>query len=220
MGLNFNPISQIFKHLTISIIFMFIGVIIGKLFIPPSFIAIANTLIIVLGIVLIIMSICSRKGIIPRSFSMNFVYLFTFIDGILIYPCLEYYLQDLGFGIFTGVILGAVAIFTILALLSYKAPAGQFLGIGKILFAGLIGILLATLLNLFFTSNILYLVISIVSLLIFCGYVLYDISLIKYELQNGFIQDKNDLSYHVLNLYLDIINIILDLLRIASSLDD
>ncbi len=37
-----------------------------------------------------------RKNLIPRSFSMNFVYAFTFIDGILTYPLLKYHLEDLG----------------------------------------------------------------------------------------------------------------------------
>ena len=64
------------------------------------------------------------------------------------------------------------------------------------------------------------LVISIIGVVIFSGYVLYDISLIKHEIQNGEIREKNELSIHVLNLYLDFINILLDLLNIASILDD
>ena len=51
------------------------------------------------------------------------------------------------------------------------------------------------------------LVISIIGVVIFSGYVLYDISLIKHEIQNGEIREKNELSIHVLNLYLDFINI-------------
>ena len=66
----------------------------------------------------------------------------------------------------------------------------------------------------------LSLLISIVGVVIFSGYVLYDISLIKHEIENGEIREKNDLSLHVLNLYLDFINILLDLLNIASILDD
>ena len=64
------------------------------------------------------------------------------------------------------------------------------------------------------------LVISIIGVVIFSGYVLYDISLIKHEIQNDEIREKNELSIHVLNLYLDFINILLDLLNIASILDD
>ena len=41
-----------------------------------------------------------------------------------------------------------------------------------------------------------------------------------YEIENGYINNKNDLSIHILNLYLDFINILLDLLNLASFFDD
>jgi FtsH-binding integral membrane protein len=70
-------------------------------------------------------------------------------------------------------------------------------------------------------AALLILLLSIVGVVIFSGYVLYDISLIKYEIQNGELKEKNDLSIHVLNLYLDFINLLLDILNIFSFfLDD
>lgn len=166
------------------------------------------------------MSLLSRKNIIPRSFSMNFVYAFTFIDGILTYPLLQYYLEDLGTGVFTSILVASIALFAVLAKLSSRKEAGHYLGLGSILFAGLIGILIALIINIFIGGAMLSLLISIVGVVIFSGYVLYDISLIKHEIENGEIREKNDLSLHVLNLYLDFINILLDLLNIASILDD
>ncbi len=215
-----NPMSAIFKCLAISVLFMFIGFMFGQIFIPVSFAYYANMIFTFLMIGLLIMSLLSRKNIIPRSFSMNFVYAFTFIDGILTYPLLQYYLEDLGKGVFTSVLVASIALFAVLAKLSSRKEAGYYLGLGSILFAGLIGILIALIINIFIGGAMLSLLISIVGVVIFSGYVLYDISLIKHEIENGEIREKNDLSLHVLNLYLDFINILLDLLNIASILDD
>ena len=215
-----NPMSEIFKYLAISILFMFIGFIFGQMFVPISFAYYANKIFIFLIIVLLIMSIFSRKNIIPRSFSMNFVYMFTFIDGIIIYPLLQYYLQDLGKDVFISILVATIVLFTVLAKLASRKDAGYYLGLGNILFAGLIGILIASIINIFIGGNALSIVVSIIGVVIFSGYVLYDISLIKYEIENGDIKEKNDLSIHVLNLYLDFINLLLDLLNISSILND
>lgn len=215
-----NPMSAIFKCLATSVLFMFIGFMFGQIFIPVSFAYYANMIFTFLMIGLLIMSLLSRKNIIPRSFSMNFVYAFTFIDGILTYPLLQYYLEDLGTGVFTSILVASIALFAVLAKLSSRKEAGHYLGLGSILFAGLIGILIALIINIFIGGAMLSLLISIVGVVIFSGYVLYDISLIKHEIENGEIREKNDLSLHVLNLYLDFINILLDLLNIVSILDD
>ena len=205
-----NPMSEIFKYLAISILFMFIGFIFGQMFVPISFAYYANKIFILLVIGLLIMSIFSRKNIIPRSFSMN----------IIIYPLLQYYLQDLGKDVFISILVATIVLFTVLAKLASRKDAGYYLGLGNILFAGLIGILIASIINIFIGGNALSIVVSIIGVVIFSGYVLYDISLIKYEIENGDIKEKNDLSIHALNLYLDFINLLLDLLNISSILND
>ncbi len=215
-----NPMSAIFKYLAISILFMFIGFLVGPMIISESMVYMANKIVAFLMIGLLIMAVFSRKSIIPRSFSMNFVYIFTFIDGILMYPLMRYYLADLGRSVFIQILLATIALFAALSVLANKKESGHYLGLGNILFAGLIGILIASVLNIFFGGDTFSIIISVVGVIIFSGYVLYDISLIKYDIQNGGIREKNDLSIHVLNLYLDFINILLDLLNIASRLDD
>jgi FtsH-binding integral membrane protein len=180
-----------------------------------------NKILIFLIIGLIIMALLSRKNIVPRKFSMNFVYAFTFIDGILMYPLQQYYIADLGKGVFQTILVATIVLFTILAYISNRSEAGHYLKLEYILFAGLIGLLISSILNLFLGGDLLSILISIVGVVIFSGYVLYDISLIKYEIQNGELKEKNDLSIHVLNLYLDFINLLLDILNIFSFfLDD
>lgn len=215
-----NPMADIFKYLAISILFMFVGYLVGVMFVPPSFVYMANMIVSFLMIGLLILAICSRKGVIPRRFSMNFVYAFTFIDGILLYPTLQYYLQDLGSGVFISVLISTIVLFGVLAMISNKREAGHFLGLGRILFVGLVGMLIASVVNIFIGGSTFSIGISVVGVIIFSGYVLYDISLIKYDIEHGGITHRDDLSIHVLNLYIDFINLLLDLLNIASRLDD
>lgn len=221
MSIKFkNNISAIFKYLSISLLFMVLGFWFGEMFVPPRFVYFANRVIAIIGVLLLVVAIFSRKRIIPRRFSMNYVYVFTFIDGILLYPLFAYYLRDLGIGIFVGVVAAAIVIFASLSYMAGKKQGGYYLGIGNILFVGLLGVFVLTLINLFFGGRGFSILISIISLIVFSGYILYDISLIKYSVENMFIRDKNDLSIYVLNLYLDFINILLDLLNIASEIDD
>ncbi|MEG1411700.1 MAG: Bax inhibitor-1 family protein [Romboutsia sp.] len=216
----YNPMGQVFKYLSISIVFMFIGYIFGLMFLPPSFIYFANMIIGVLMVGLLIMALFSRKNIIPRRFSMNFVYIFTFIDGILMSPIISYYVGDMGTGLVINVLLATGIIFGGLAFIANRDESGRFLRLGPILFTSLIALLVMSIVNIFFHGSVFNIIISIVGVVIFSGYILYDISLLKSEIQYGSIQERDDLSIHVLNLYLDFINIFLDLLRLVKELND
>lgn len=215
-----NPMAEIFRCLAVSVLFMFIGFLVGPRILPPTVVYYANRIVLFFMIGLLILALCSRKSIIPRSFSMNFVYAFTFIDGILLYPLLQYYLQDLGSDLVITILIGTIALFGVLSLISSKKEAGHYFGMGKILLSGLITLLVLSIVNIFIGGATLNIGISLIGVVIFSGYVLYDISLIKYEIESGALQERNDLSIHVLNLYLDFINILLDLLNIGSSLND
>ena len=206
-----NPMEAVFKYLSISIVFMFVGFLFGKLFVPASLVYAANIFVGVLIVGLLLFSLLSRKNVIPRSFSMNFVYLFTFVDGILMYPILTYYLYDLGTTLFMNVVLGTCVLFALLALISHRKPAGHYVGLGSTLLAGLVVLIVMSVFNI---------AVSALGIIIFSAYILYDVSLLKYDIESGGVTCKNDLSIHVLNLYLDFINILLDLLRIVSDLTD
>ena len=216
----YNPMSQVFKYLSISIVFMFIGYLFGLIFLPPSFIYMANKIIAVLMVGLIIMALFSKKSIIPRRFSMNFVYLFTFIDGILMSPVISYYVGDIGSEMVINVLLATAIIFGGLAFVANRSESGRFLRWGPILFISLIALLIISIINIFIGGTVFNIIISIVGIVIFSGYILYDVSLIKSEIEYGGINDRNDLSIHVLNLYLDFINIFIDLLRLVKELND
>lgn len=93
-------------------------------------------------------------------------------------------------------------------------------GMSKALMAGLIGILIASLVNLFIGSGGMSFIISIISVLIFSGLIAYDNQLIKrvYDSQGGRVVNGWAISM-ALSLYLDFINLFLSLLRIFARND-
>lgn len=212
-----NVFSELFKHLSISMIFALIGLIVGNLFISELFVSITNLTSNIFIIILLILALCSKKGVIARRFSMNYVYLFTFIEGILLYPTINYYLYDLGIGMFISIIITTIFIFLGLSMYAKNNNTSSVLNYDKSLAFVLFGIIIASIINIFLGSSILSIVISAISILLFSVYIIYDINLVKREISSFDIKDKNDLSLHVLNLYLDFINILLKLLKIASK---
>lgn len=217
---NKNVFSEIFKHLSISIIFSLIGLLVGNMFIPTSIVYMANTIVGVLMVIMLILALFSRKGMIPRRFSMNYVYLFTFVEGILIYPIINYYLYDLGVGMVLAIFIATIAIFAGLSVYAKNNDTSKVLSFGRVLGFILVGIIISSVVNIFMGSSTLSIIISAVGVLLFSVYIIYDINLIKRSIEYSLINDKNDLSIHVLNLYIDLINLLLDLLNIASRLDD
>ena len=215
-----NPFSQLFKHLTISIVFSLIGLIIGNMFVPVSVVYMAGTIVSILMVFMLILALCSRKGLIPRRFSMNYVYLFTFIQGILIYPTINYYLYDLGIGMVISIFIATIFIFASLTIYAKNNESSSVLNYGKVLTFALLGMIISSIVNIFLGSSILSIIVSALGVLIFSIYVIYDINLVKRDIQYSTINDKDDLSIHVLNLYIDFINLLLDLLDLASKMKD
>lgn len=212
-----NPMSQVFKYLAISILFCFVGYGFGKAFIPESVAMMANLLVIILVIALLILCLLSRKGIIPDRFSMNWVYLFTFIDGICIYPILEMYVGELGTPVVLGALVGTAVIFFVLSLIARKEDSDKYLRMGNLLFISLLVLIVLTIIGMFVGYGTFNILVTIFSILIFGGYILYDVSLVKHDIENGNVNDSKDLSLHVLNLYLDFINIFLDILNLIYN---
>jgi FtsH-binding integral membrane protein len=88
---------------------------------------------------------------------------------------------------------------------------------GNILLMGLIGIIITSVINIFLRNNSLSFIISIISVIVFCGLTAWDIQKIK-NIAKDTISDSNIKSKSgiigALTLYLDFINLFLSLLRI------
>ena len=92
-------------------------------------------------------------------------------------------------------------------------------GFGSFLFMGLIGLILASLVGMFFQSSALQFVISVVGVLIFTGLTAYDSQSIKnmyYAGDDGEVVGKKAVM-GALRLYLDFINLFLYLLRFMGD---
>ncbi|MTB64316.1 BAX inhibitor (BI)-1/YccA family protein [Streptococcus sp. zg-86] len=93
-------------------------------------------------------------------------------------------------------------------------------GMGQALYAALIGVIIASVVNFFLASSGMSFMISILSVLIFSGLIAYDNQRIRYvfEETNGEVGQGWVVSM-ALSLYLDFVNLFLNLLRILGSRD-
>ena len=92
-------------------------------------------------------------------------------------------------------------------------------GLGSFLFMGLIGLIIASLVNMFFQSGMMALVLSAVSVLIFTGLTAYDTQKIKemyFEADDVATVGRKAIM-GALSLYLDFINLFLSLLRLFGN---
>lgn len=95
-------------------------------------------------------------------------------------------------------------------------------GFGSFLFMGLIGIIIASIVNIFLNSSSLYWAISFIGVFIFTGLTAYDVQKIKKMGERGILEQgeeaiKKGAIMGALALYLDFINLFLMLLRIFGN---
>lgn len=90
--------------------------------------------------------------------------------------------------------------------------------IGNMLFVALIAIIIISIVNIFLRSSSIELGISIISVIIFMGYVIYDMNNIKYLLSS--LDDDKASVYGAFQLYLDFINLFVRLLELFGKKDD
>ncbi len=114
------------------------------------------------------------------------------------------------------------ATFGVMAFIGYTTKT-DLTSMGKILFMALIGIIIATVVNIFVGSTGLQTVISYLGVLIFVGLTAYDSQKIKrmlYEQESSDEGAQKLALLGALTLYLDFINLFLYLLRILGSRRD
>jgi len=124
-----------------------------------------------------------------------------------------------------GCFLSAAAMFGIMAFMGYttKQDLTKF---GRILFMGLIGIIVASLINLFLHSNGMSYLISFIGVAVFTGLTAYDVQKLKnigagIQYADVPASDVKKVSIMgALNLYLDFINLFLFLLRLFGGRRD
>jgi FtsH-binding integral membrane protein len=92
---------------------------------------------------------------------------------------------------------------------------------GPILFGAVIALIVASLINIFLHSSMLMWITSIIAIVVFSLYTMYDNNQLKrqfYQLQSSGVEDSTGLAVNgALRLYLDFINIFVNLLQIFGN---
>lgn len=116
------------------------------------------------------------------------------------------------------VFLVASLLFGIMSFIGYKTKV-DLSKVGFYLLMGLLGVIVVSILNIFLNSTGLVIILSIICVLLFVGITAYDVQKIK-RLERSGLPEENLAIYGALELYLDFINIFLDLLRLFASNKD
>lgn len=197
-------ISKVMGLLAFSFVFAFIGGLLGMTVIQLTlgsylFVAIAGL------VVLLILNFAINK----EGLNLFLLYLFTFLEGLALSPLLLAY-TNAGYAylLLEAFLLTAV---TSLGLAAYAwTTKRDFSGLGSKLFLGVLLLLGASILGIFFHSTLFELVIAVGGVAIFSGYVLFTVQRAKYladTLPNA-IGLTVSLFITVLNLFIYILEIL------------
>ncbi|UMT76256.1 Bax inhibitor-1 family protein [Staphylococcus roterodami] len=195
-----HSISKVWLYFMYYWIIFGVGCYLGK-FIPLSW---RQPLSFGLLIIILATLIFNRA----RRFGLIISNIYAVGIGLLSYATFATYLQNLGPDIFYKNIALAVIAFIAFGIIGYFV-VGDASSIGKYLFVTLIALIIASIIGIFLRNPIFYTVITVVSLLLFLLYTLYDFNRLKrgeYSPQEmGF------------NLFINLLNIIKDILYLANT---
>ncbi|MFN8577294.1 MAG: Bax inhibitor-1/YccA family protein [Candidatus Sericytochromatia bacterium] len=134
---------------------------------------------------------------------------FSTLSGMTLVPILKWALAVSGPGIIVQSLGATVLTFGGLAAYGMITKK-DFSGMGSFLFMAVIGLIVASLINIFIGGTTLSLIISAISVVIFSAYVLYDMSMIR----NNF-SDRDFITASLI-LYLDFILLFQNILQILG----
>lgn len=117
-----------------------------------------------------------------------------------------------------SIFITTAIIFALLAFYGYTTKR-DLTKLGTIIFIGLIGIIIGSLLNMFlFKSAAMDTGLAIIGVLIFVGYIAYDVNKIKDMVP--FVGEEKAAVYGAFQLYLDFINLFIRLLQLFGKRND
>ncbi len=202
-------ISKVMGLLAFSFLFAFIGTYVGTLVVT----SIGTFWIVALGglAVLFILNFAIQKP----GLNLFLLYLFTFLEGMAISPIIGYYLQT------NSNILGEAFLITAITSLALAVYAWttkrDFSGLRDYLFFGVILLLVAGLIGIFFGgifhTTLFGLIISVFGIAIFSGYVLYYVQRARYMADTM----PNAIGLTV-SLFITVLNLFLYILQLLSIL--
>jgi modulator of FtsH protease len=198
-------ISKVMLLLTFSFLFASIGSFVGFSLLPS--IGVGTLWLGAIGGLVVLLIL--RFTIQVSGLNLVLLYLFTFLEGLSLSPLLSAYLQG-GYGNILGEAFLITAV-TSLGLAAYAwTTKRDFSRLGDYLFFGLILLIVAGIVGIFFHSTFFAFIISIVGIAIFSGYVLYYVQRAKYlaDTMPNAIGLTASIFITVLNLFLYILQLL------------
>ncbi|CAH0533753.1 Modulator of FtsH protease YccA [Vibrio stylophorae] len=166
-----------------------------------------------MGLIMSLAALVIVWFVLPRTYNspsgIVWTFVFTTLLGASAGPTLNYYVGLSGTG---AIILQAFAMTgaIFLALSGYVLTTKKnFSFMGGFLFAGLITVLLASIIGIFFGGQTFQLAISSAIVLLFSGYILYDTSSIIHGEETNYVRAT-------VGMYLNLFNIFMSLVRILG----
>lgn len=196
---------SVLRAFALSLGFSFIGTLVGAyvpagLFLPLS----------ILELVMLVSAFFLRRR---KAVSYAFLYIFTFISGITLYPIVAHYLATAGANTVILAFGTTTTVFTGISIYASKTKR-NFSYLGGFLLAALLAMVAISIFNIFWPlSSMGMLAYSFIGVMVFSGYILFDINQIKRYGVNA-----ESVPLMALSLYLDFINLFISILRIFGIL--
>ncbi len=186
---------------------------------PSLIMAIANNSILFWGLVIaefgLVFGISGMLHKLSLTTATLMFIVYSVINGVLLsFIFLAYTMSSI-----STVFFITAGTFGVMALIGYTTKT-DLSKLGSILFMALIGLIIATVVNMFVHSSGLQLIISYVGVLIFVGLTSYDTQKIKQMLNEQSSADESAQKLALLgalSLYLDFVNLFIHLLRILGD---
>ncbi|WP_066306140.1 Bax inhibitor-1/YccA family protein [Bacillus sp. FJAT-29814] len=197
---------SVLRTFALSLAVAFLGTMAG-VYVPPAlFMPLA-----ILELVMIIAAVFFRR---KKAISYSFLYIFTFISGITLYPIVAYYASTAGANVVVMAFATTTIVFSGVAVYAAKSKR-NFSFLGGFLLAALLALVAIGIFNIFFPlSSTGMLAYSFIGVMVFSGYVLFDISRMKHYGVRA-----EDVPWMALSLYLDFVNLFISILRIFGILN-
>jgi FtsH-binding integral membrane protein len=201
--------NRVLPLFSLSLVVATVGVFIGYNYIGFISQPLVFIVLVITEFVILFASFIARRA---KNVSGVLVFAFAFVSGLVISPLISTYIYSGSGSLVFQAFLLTTVVFGALSYYAYVSGE-NFSRLGGFLFVSLIGIILASLVNIFLRNTIVFLVVDILSIIIFSGYVLYDTGKILNE------YDDNDVYTAVLSLYIDFLNLFINILELLGFLE-
>lgn len=156
-------------------------------------------------LVLVLFSVLTNRA---RKYGLVISHIYAIIVGLLSYATFTAYLQNLGPEVFYKNVLLAIGAFIAFGLIGYFIVDNAS-GMGKYLFVTLVALIVAGIIGMFVHNPIFHTIITVVGLLLFLLYTIYDFNRMKRGQYS-----PREMGF---NLFINLLHIIKYVLRLANK---